>query len=105
MTFQTDAQVTNIATGATGTDATSDGQATAAHPQRFLGLSLTAGSDTAATAVVQDANSASGAVIARLSAVANTTTSFSVPRDGVKVSTNLFVTVTGTASNALIYWN
>ena len=38
MTFQTDAQVTNIATGATGTDATSDGQATAAHPQRFLGL-------------------------------------------------------------------
>jgi hypothetical protein len=47
----------------------------------------------------------SGAVIARLSAVANTTTSFSAPRDGVKVATNLFVTVTGTASNALIYWN
>jgi len=104
MTFQTDAQVTNIATGATGTNATSDGQATASHPQRFLGLSLNAGSDTA-TAVVQDANSASGTVIARLSAVANTTTSFSAPRDGVKVSTNLFVTVTGTSSNALIYWN
>lgn len=104
MTFQTDAQVTNIATGATGTNATSDGQATASHPQRFLGLSLTAGSDTA-TAVVQDANSASDTVIARLSAVANTTTSFSAPRDGVKVSTNLFVTVTGTSSNALIYWN
>jgi|TARA_R110000824_G_scaffold383356_1_gene576906 hypothetical protein len=104
MTFQTDAQVTNIATGATGANATSDGQVTAVHPQRFLSLSLTAGSDTA-TAVVQDANSASGAVIARLSAVANTTTSLNAPRDGVKVATNLFVTVTGTASNALIYWN
>jgi len=102
--FQTDSNVTNIATGATGTNATSDGQVTAVHPQRLLGLSLTAGSDTA-TAVVQDANSASGAVLARLSAVANTTTSFSAPQSGVKAATNLFVTVTGTASNALVYWN
>ena len=102
--FQTDSNVTNIATGATGTNATSDGQATNTHSQRFLGLSLTAGSDTA-TAVVQDANSASGTVLARLSAVANTTTSFVAPHDGVKAATNLFVTVTGTASNALIYWN
>ena len=102
--FQTDSNVTNIATGATGTNATSDGQATNAHPQRLLGLSLTAGSDTA-TAVVQDANSASGTVLARLSAVANTTTSFSAPQSGVKAATNLFVTVTGTASNALVYWN
>jgi len=102
--FQTDSNVTNIATGATGTAATSDGQATNAHPQRLLGLSLTAGSDTA-TAVVQDANSASGAVLARLSAVANTTASFVAPHDGVKAATNLFVTVTGTASNALVYWN
>ena len=102
--FQTDSNVTNIATGATTTAATSDGQVTAAHPQRLLGLSLTAGSDTA-TAVVQDANSASGTVLARLSAVANTTTSFSAPQSGIKATTNLFVTVTGTASNALIYWN
>ena len=102
--FQTDSNVTNIATGATGTNATSDGQATDAHPQRLLGVSLTAGSNTA-TAVVQDANSASGTVLARLSAVANTTTSFSAPQSGVKAATNLFVTVTGTASNALIYWN
>jgi len=102
--FQTDSNVTNIATGATTTAATSDGQVTAAHPQRLLGLSLTAGSDTA-TAVVQDANSASGTVLARLSAVANTTTSFTAPHDGVKAATNLFVTVTGTASNALVYWN
>jgi hypothetical protein len=102
--FQTDSNVTNIATGATTTSATSDGQVTAAHPQRLLGLSLTAGSDTA-TAVVQDANSASGTVLARLSAVANTTTSFSAPQSGVKAATNLFVTVTGTASNALVYWN
>jgi len=102
--FQTDSNVTNIATGATTTAATSDGQVTAAHPQRLLGLSLTAGSDTA-TAVVQDANSASGTVLARLSAVANTTTSFSAPQSGVKAATNLFVTVTGTASNALVYWN
>ena len=102
--FQTDSNVTNIATGATGTNATSDGQATDAHPQRLLGVSLTAGSNTA-TAVVQDANSASGTVLARLSAVANTTTSFSAPQSGVKAATNLFVTVTGTASNALVYWN
>jgi len=102
--FQTDSNVTNIATGATGTNATSDGQNSAVHPQRLLGLSLTAGSDTA-TAVVQDANSASGTVLARLSAVANTTTSFSAPQSGIKATTNLFVTVTGTASNALVYWN
>ncbi len=102
--FQTDSNVTNIATGATGTNATSDGQATDAHPQRLLGVSLTAGSNTA-TAVVQDANSASGTVLARLSAVANTTTSFSAPQSGIKATTNLFVTVTGTASNALVYWN
>ena len=102
--FQTDSKVTNIATGATGTSATSDGQATNAHAQRFLGLSLTAGSNTA-TAVVQDANSASGTVLARLSAVANTTASFSAPQSGVKAATNLFVTVTGTSSNALVYWN
>ena len=40
--FQTDAKVTNVATGATGASATSDGQASTAHPQRFLGLSLAA---------------------------------------------------------------
>ena len=102
--FQTDSKVTNIATGATGTSATSDGQATTVHPQRLLGLSLTAGSDTA-TAVVQDANSASGSVLARLSATAGTTSSFTAPHDGVKAATNLFVTVTGTSSNALVYWN
>ena len=53
--FQTDSKVTNIATGATGASATSDGQANAAHRQRLLGVSLTAGSDTA-TVVIQDAN-------------------------------------------------
>jgi hypothetical protein len=102
--FQTDAKVTNIATGATTTDATSDGQASAAHPQRFLGLSLTGGSDTA-TATVFDANTATGTVVARLSALTNTTVTFIPPQSGVKVATNLFVEVTGTASNALIYWN
>ena len=72
--FQTDSNVTNIATGATGTNATSDGQVTAVHRQRLMGISLTAGSDTA-TVVIQDANSASGTVLARLSALTNTTTS------------------------------
>ena len=56
--FQTDAKVTNVATGATGSSATSDGQSSTAHPQRFLGVSLTGGSDTA-TAIIYDANSAS----------------------------------------------
>ena len=102
--FQTDAKVTNIATGATGASATSDGQASAVHPQRLLGLCLAAGSD-AATAIVYDANAASGTVVARLSALTNTSTSFTAPHDGVKVATNLFVAVTGTASNALVYWN
>ena len=102
--FQTDAKVTNIATGATGTSATSDGQATNTHPQRLLGLSLAAGSD-AATAIVYDAQSATGTVVARLSASATTSASFTVPHSGVKVATNLFVAVTGTASNALVYWN
>ena len=102
--FQTDAKVTNVATGATTTAATSDGQVTTAHRQRFLGLSLTAGSDTA-TAIVYDAQSATGTVVARLSAVANTTASFTSPQSGVVATTNLFVAVTGTASNALIYWN
>jgi len=104
MTFQTDSNVTNIATGATGTGATSDGQATAAHRQRLMGISLTAGSDTA-TVVIQDANSASGTVLARLSAIANTTASYTMPQNGVVAITNLFCTVTGTASNALVYWN
>mgnify|MGYP003144413393 FL=1 len=102
--FQTDAKVTNVATGATGSSATSDGQASTAHPQRFLGLSLTGGSDTA-TAIVYDANSATGTVVARLSALTNTSVSFTAPHSGVKVATNLFVAVTGTASNALVYWN
>ena len=102
--FQTDAKVTNVATGATGASATSDGQATAAHRQRLLGVSLTAGSDTA-TVVIQDANSASGTVLARLSALTNTTSSFTIPHSGAVATTNLFCTVTGTASNALVYWN
>jgi|TARA_R110002020_G_scaffold414464_2_gene623933 hypothetical protein len=102
--FQTDAKVTNIATGATGTSATSDGQASTAHPQRLLGLSLAAGSD-AATAIVYNANAASGTVVARLSALTGTSASFTAPHSGVKVDTNLFVAVTGTASNALVYWN
>ena len=102
--FQTDAQVTNVATGATTTDATSDGQVTTAHRQRFLGLSLTAGSDTA-TAIVYDSQSAAGTVVARLSALTNTTATFIPPQSGVVATTNLFVAVTGTASNALVYWN
>ena len=102
--FQTDAKVTNIATGATGSSATSDGQSSTAHPQRFLGISLAAGGATA-TAIVYDANSATGTVVARLTALTNTSASFTVPHDGVKVSTNLFVAVTGSASNALVYWN
>jgi len=102
--FQTDSNVTNIATGATGASATSDGQATAAHRQRLLGVSLTAGGATA-TVVIQDANSASGTVLARLSALTNTTSSFTIPHSGVVATTNLFCTVTGTASNALVYWN
>ena len=102
--FQTDAKVTNVATGATTTAATSDGQVTTAHRQRFLSLNLTAGSDTA-TAIVYDAQSATGTVVARLSAVANTNASFTAPQSGVVAITNLFVAVTGTASNALIYWN
>ena len=102
--FQTDAKVTNVATGATTTDATSDGQVTTAHRQRFLGLSLTAGSDTA-TAIVYDSQSAAGTVVARLSALTNTTVSFTPPQSGVVATTNLFVAVTGTASNALVYWN
>ena len=102
--FQTDAKATHIATGATGASATSDGQATTAHPQRFLGLSLTGGSDTA-TAIVYDANSAAGTIVARLAAAAGTSASFTAPHSGVKVATNLFVAVTGTVSNALVYWN
>ena len=102
--FQTDAKVTNVATGAVTTAATSDGQVTTAHRQRLLSLSLTAGSDTA-TAIVYDAQSATGTVVARLSALTNTTVSFTPPQSGVVATTNLFVAVTGTASNALIYWN
>ena len=102
--FHTDAQVTNVATGATTTDATSDGQVTTAHRQRFLGLSLTAGSDTA-TAIVYDSQTGSGTVLARLSAVANTTATFTAPQSGVVATTNLYTAVTGTAAKALIYWN
>ena len=102
--FQTDAKATHIATGATGTSATSDGQNSAVHPQRFLGLSLAGGSD-AATAIVYDAQSATGTIVARLAAAAGTSASFTAPHSGVKVATNLFVAVTGTVSNALVYWN
>ena len=102
--FQTDSKVTNIATGATTTAATSDGQNSTAHRQRYLGLTLAAGSD-AATAIVYDAQSATGSVLARLSAVANTTATFTAPQSGVVATTNLYTAVTGTAANALIYWN
>ena len=78
--------------------------ASTAHPQRFLGLSLAAAGATA-TAIVYDANAASGTVVARLTALTNTSASFTVPHSGVKVATNLFVAVTGTGSNALVYWN
>ena len=50
-------------------------------------------------------NAASGTVVARLTALTNTSASFTAPHSGVKVATNLFVAVTGTASNALVYWN
>ena len=102
--FQTDAKVTNVATGAVTTAATSDGQVTTAHRQRFLGLSLTGGSD-AATAIVYDSQTAAGTVVARLSAIANTTATFIPPQSGVVATTNLFVAVTGNASYALVYWN
>ena len=97
-------QTTLHRTGATTTAATSDGQNSTAHRQRFLGLTLAAGSD-AATAIVYDAQSATGTIVARLAAAAGTSASFTAPHSGVKVATNLFVAVTGTASNALVYWN
>ena len=104
ISFQGDANSTNIATGATGNRATSDGQSSTAHRQRFLALLLTAGSDTA-TATVYDGQSAGGTKILKISATANTSTHINIPDQGKVVSTNIFVAVTGTASEATVFWN
>lgn len=104
ISFQGDSNSTNIATGATGTSATSDGQNTADHRQRLLALLLTAGSDTA-TATIYDGQSAGGTKILKVSATANTSTHINIPDQGKVVNTNIFVAVTGTASEATVFWN
>jgi len=103
-TFQGDANSTRIATGATTTAATSDGQVTTAHRQRFLGITLTGGSD-AAKAIVYDAQSATGTPIVTVAVIANTTTNVRIPAQGKVISTNIFTAVTGTLSEATVYWN
>ncbi len=104
ISFQGDANSTNIATGATGNSATSDGQSTTAHRQRFLALLLTAGSNTA-TATVYDGQSNGGTKILKISAVANTSTHINIPDQGKVINTNIFVEVTGTSSEATVFWN
>ena len=104
ISFQGDSNSTNIATGETATSATSDGQNTTAHRQRFLALLLTAGSDTA-TAIVYDGQSASGTKILKISATANTSTHINIPPEGKVIKENIFVAVTGTASEATVFWN
>ena len=104
ITFQGDAKSTRIPTAATGTNATSDGQNTTAHRQRFLGITLTGGSD-AAKAIVYDAQSAAGTPIVTVSTVANTTANVLIPAQGKVISTNIFTAVTGTLSEATVYWN
>ena len=104
ISFQGDSNSTNIATGATGTSATSDGQNTTAHRQRFLALLLTAGSDTA-TATIYDGQSNGGTKILKISATANASTHINIPEQGKVIKTNIFVEVTGTSSEATVFWN
>jgi len=104
VSFQGDSNSTNIATGATGNSATSDGQSTAAHRQRLLAVLLTAGSDTA-TATVYDGNSAGGTKLFKISATANNSAHINIPEQGKVIDTNIFVAVTGTSSEATVFWN
>jgi hypothetical protein len=84
MTFQTDSQITQIATGATGTSATADGQNTAATRKRAF---------TAGTRIVS------------LKCAAGESTSYNFPDNGVLCTTNISANVSGTAAIAYLYWN
>ncbi len=106
MTFQTDSQVTQIATGATGTSATADGQNTAATRKRALGVVLMGGSDASAV-YVHDDNAAftAGTRIVSLKCAAGESTSYNFPDNGVLCTTNISANVSGTAAIAYLYWN
>jgi|TARA_R110000751_G_scaffold76735_2_gene154694 hypothetical protein len=106
MTFQTDANVTQIATGATAANATADGQNTQLTRKRAVGVVLMAGSDAASVYLHND-NAAFGAGtrIVSLKAAAETSTSFTFPDNGVLCDINLSANVTGTGSIVYLYWN
>jgi len=106
MTFQTDSNVTQIASGATAANATADGQNTQVTRKRAVGVVLMAGS-AAASVYVHNDNAAftAGTRIVSLKTAAETSTSFTFPDNGVLCDVNVSANVAGTGAIAYLYWN
>ena len=100
MTIQGDANSTYFTS-----DATTDGQTSTAHRQRFLGAVLTAGSGAAATLDIYDGQSAGGTLILSLRCVTSGQASYTVPAMGKVCATNIFADIGGSGATATIYWN
>ena len=74
-----------------------------AAPGMLEGAVLTAGSDAATVIVYDNASAASGTVLCKLAALANTSASAVFP-DPVVASKGLYVAVTGTNPSASLYY-
>ena len=70
-------------------------------PGLLSGFSLTAGSDTA-TLILYDNTAGSGTIIAKVSAVANTTVSVQLPIPAA-FGTGVYAALTGTGPSATVY--
>ena len=70
---------------------------------RMVAIILTAGSDAASVAV-DDSTDGSGSVLATLKAATGTTQSFSIVEPGIKASTGLYATITGTSPKVYVVY-
>jgi len=69
---------------------------------QLYGVVLTAGSDTA-TVVVKDGTSTAGAIVAKLSAVANTTASIVLDCFPIGITSGIYLTITGTTPSVSVF--
>lgn len=70
---------------------------------RLIAIILTAGSDTASVAV-DNSTDGSGSVLATLKAATNTSRTFTIGHPGIKASTGLYATITGSTPKIYVVY-
>lgn len=81
----------------TGTD-----EAALNRPGALLGVNLAAGSAAASVTIYDNAEAASGNIVAVLKATSNNSRSWNLPEGGITLQAGAFVQVTGTGATAFV---